>query len=413
MTMNAVFTIVAKNYLPRAKTLGDSIKAIHPDLQFYIFLSDELDGTIDLAREKYPIIEAKSLGIASWRNMAFYYSILELCCAIKPFCFQYLAERHGCEKIIYFDPDIYLYSSLESLLGSLSDHWLVLTPHVTDLSLTASGAMPDASFLFVGAYNLGFIALRICPEVVEFLSWWAERLVDRGFADFRDALHVDQKWIDLVPGLLGEKVLISRDPGYNIAQWNMHERNLTECNGSYYINDRPLVFFHHTSFDPHNPARLAQRQNKYNLTNRPEFSRLMHDYATHLLSNGYDDYLKLTYAYEKYENGVNIFVFQRRMYRMLVQTRELKSDPFKVGPGTYYELLLKNRLIINDKSKAEFVQADFKTSRTGVYWMKRALNILKNVIGIKRYYLLIRWLQNNTRPEEQVFLIVKGLEELK
>src|ERR1039458_3244465 len=96
--MNAIFTIVAKNYLARAKTLGDSVKRIHPELPFYIFLSDELDGTIDLAQEKYPVIEARSLGIPQCRNMAFYYGILEFCCAIKPFCFQYLAQRHGYEK---------------------------------------------------------------------------------------------------------------------------------------------------------------------------------------------------------------------------------------------------------------------------------------------------------------------------
>ena len=330
--MNAIFTIVAKNYLPRAKTLGDSIKAIHPDLPFFIFLSDELEGNIDRAQEKYPIIEAKSLGISKWRDMAFYYSLLEFSCAIKPVCIQYLARRYGYEKIIYFDPDIYVYNSLEPIWISLTDKYMVLTPHLTDLSQSAQGAMPEASFLFVGAFNLGFIALRICPEVNEFLEWWAERLVDRGFADVCDALHVDQKWMDLIPGLMGEKVVISRDPGHNAAQWNMHERQLTCRNGTYYLNDRPLLFFHHTSFDPHNPARLAQRQSKFTLANRPEFTAMIEAYAAHLLSNGHDEYSKLPYAYARFDNGVNIFVFQRRMYRIVVQTRSVQSSPFLPGP---------------------------------------------------------------------------------
>jgi hypothetical protein len=411
--MNAIFTIVAKNYLAHAKTLGDSVKRIHPELPFYIFLSDELDGTIDLAQEKYPIIEGKLLGIPQYRNMAFYYGMLEFCCAIRPSCFQYLALRHRHERIIYLDPDIYLYNRLEPLLESLTDHCIVLTPHVTELGLTAQGACPDASFLFVGAYNLGFVAVRICPEVSELLAWWGERLVDRGFIDFRDALHVDQKWMDLVPGLLGEKVLILRDPGYNAAQWNIHERQLTERDSVYYMNNRPLVFYHHTSFDPHNPARMAQRQTKFTLANRPEFTGLMEAYAAHLLGNGYDKYLKLPYAYARYSNGVNIFLFQRRMFRMLVQSHPVANDPFAVGPGTFYDLLRKNRLIIFERSKAEFVQADFKSSGRGVRWLKRCLCMLKNVIGIKRYYLLIRWLQNNTRPEEQIFLIEKGWTDLK
>ncbi|MHB1456388.1 MAG: glycosyltransferase family protein [Armatimonadota bacterium] len=411
--MNAVFTIVAKNYLPRAKTLGDSVKAIHPELPFYIFLSDELDGMIDLAQERFPIIEAKLLGIPQFRDMAFYYNLLEFSCAIKPFCFQYLAQHYGYEKVIYFDPDIYVYSSLDPIQDTLTDNYLVLTPHLTHLNQTAQGAMPEASFLFVGAYNLGFIALQICPTVTEFLVWWGDCLVDRGFADLRDALHVDQKWIDLVPGLLGEKVVISRDSGHNAAQWNMHERQLTCRAGAYYLNDRPLVFFHHTSFDPHNPARLAHRQSKFTLANRPEFTAMMEAYSTHLLSNGYDEYLKLPYKYARYDNGVNIFAFQRRMYRILVQERSLQSNPFATGTGTYYDVLRKNRLIIYDKSKAEFVQADFNISGRGVRWFKRGLIILKNLIGIKYYYLLIRWLYNNTRPEEQVFLIEKCLADLR
>jgi hypothetical protein len=290
---------------------------------------------------------------------------------------------------------------------------MVLTPHLTDLSQSGQGAMPEASFLFVGAFNLGFIALRICPEVNEFLQWWTERLIDRGFADMRDALHVDQKSIDLIPGLMGDKVIISRDPGHNAAQWNMHERQLTCHDGTYYLNDRPLVFFHHTSFDPQNPARLAQRQNKFTLANKPEFTAVMEAYAVHLLSNGYDKYIGLPYTYARYDNGVNIFVFQRRMYRIIVQSRPVQSNPFATGPGTYYDLLLKNRLIIPDRSSAEFVQADFKSSNWGVRWFKRFLIVLKDLIGIKSYYLLIRWLYNNTRPEEQVFLIEKGLADLK
>ena len=297
--MNAVFTICAKNYLSRAQTLGDSIKAIDPDLLFYIFLSDELDGSIDLAQQKYPIIEAKFLGIPQWRNMAFYYDILEFSCAIKPFCFQYLAQNYNYGNIIYFDPDIYVYNSLGPIMDSLRDHCIVLTPHVTNLSLTSDGASPDSSLLFVGAYNLGFIALRVCPVATEFLSWWGARLVDRGFADICEALHVDQKWIDLVPGLLGNSVLISRNHGLNAAQWNIHERELTERNGNYYMNDDPLIFYHHTSFDPHHPARMAQRQNKFTLENRPEFTRLIEGYAAHLLRNGYDEYSKLPYAYAR------------------------------------------------------------------------------------------------------------------
>lgn len=411
--MDACFTIVAKNYFARAITLSDSVKKTHPDMPFYIFLSDEIEDKDNIIQRKIPVIEAKDLGITKWRDMAFYYNLLELSCAIKPFCFQYLFQNFKFEKIIYFDPDIYVYSSLNTIMDELNDKYMILTPHLTNMNLSGQGAMLEDSFLFVGAFNLGFIALRMCPKIEQFLVWWGERLVDRGFVDLHDALHVDQKWMDVIPGLLGEKVSISRDPGLNAAQWNMHERQLSCYDGKYFLNERPLVFFHHTSFDPHNPARLAHRQNKYTLENRPEFTEIMEDYAAHLLRNGYDKYLRIPYAYSRYDNGVNIFAFQRRMYRIIVQTRSVQSNPFAIGPGTFYNLLRENRLIIPDCSKAEFIKADFEKSDRYVRWTKIGMTWLKNIVGIKYYYLLMRWLHNNTRPEEQIFLIKKGFMEMK
>jgi len=408
--MNAVFTIAAKNYLPRARTLEASLKRLHPTIAFHIFLADEFDTPLDEASGSRPVIEARTLRIPHWRDMAFYYDVLELACAIKPFCFRYLIREFGYERIIYLDPDVYVYSSLEPILDALTDSLLMLTPHLTDLSRTTEGATPVSLFLFVGAYNLGFLAVRVCPDVEAALAWWGDRLVDHGFVDEREALHVDQKWMDLIPGLLGDKVLISRDPGHNAAQWNMHERQLTSERGGYFLNGRPLVFFHHTSFDPHNPARLAHRQSKFTLENRPEFSDMMTSYAAELLANGYDRYIGLPHKYSTYENGVKIFAFQRRLYRMVLRSRSVDQSPFAVGPGTFYDLLMRNRLIIPDREKGEYLQADFDGAARWVHLFKRGLLLLKKVIGIKYYHLLIRWLNNNTRPEEQMFLIERNLE---
>ncbi len=411
--MNAVFTIVARNFLARALTLGDSVRKHQPGASFFIFLSDEPEGTVPAEGARYPIVAASDLGIPQFRQMAFYYSLLELSCAIKPFCFQHLARTCRYEHIVYFDPDVYLYNSLDPIFAALAEKDLMLTPHLTDMARTKDGAMPETSFLFVGAYNLGFIAVRTCAEVERFLAWWGERLVDRGFADQRDGQHVDQKWLDLIPGLLGDKAVISRDPGHNAAQWNVHERQLTCRSGTWFVNDRPLVFFHHASFDPHAPGRFAQRQDKFTVANRPDLAGLLEAYAAHLLSNRYDEYLKLPYAYARFANGLNIFAFQRRMFRVIVQSRKVESDPFAVGPGTFFDLLLRNRLVIHDREKAEFVQADFKASGRGVRSLKRGQIWLKRIIGIKAYYLLMRWLYNNSRPEEQVFLIDKGLDDLR
>ena len=126
--------------------------------------------------------------------------------------------------------------------SGLDGRSLVLTPHLTKLASSPESATPLRDCLFVGAYNLGFAAVRDCAQGSALLEWWCDRVADEGFADRIDALHVDQKWMDLVPGFLGDGVLVPRDPGLNAAQWNMHERQLTMTNGTYFMDDRPLVF---------------------------------------------------------------------------------------------------------------------------------------------------------------------------
>ena len=135
--------------------------------------------------------------------------------------------------MIYFDPDMYVYNSLESIYEALDEKSMILTPHLTELKLTGEGAMPDNSFLFVGAYNLGFIACANAKRSMEFIEWWKSRLVSSGFADYKDAQHVDQKWMDLVPGLLGDDVAISRNPGIMPHNGICMKRLLPNHNGEY------------------------------------------------------------------------------------------------------------------------------------------------------------------------------------
>ena len=74
-----------------------------------------------------------SIGIPDFRQMAFKYDVLELSCAVKPYCFQYLFREYGYDRVIYFDPDVFVYSSLDAVFSLLDDALLVLTPHLTKL----------------------------------------------------------------------------------------------------------------------------------------------------------------------------------------------------------------------------------------------------------------------------------------
>jgi len=309
--MNAVFTIVAKNFLPQARILGDSIKRIHPELPFHILLSDETEGLINLTQEKYPTVDVKTIGVSCYKDMAFKYNLVEFATAMKPFFFDYLFNHYHYDKIIYFDPDICVYSSLAPIFDTLENNFVVLTPHIINLALRDEGAREEQNLLYEGTYNLGFIALNCSPAARTIIEWWKNRLRDRCYADRFNGLHVDQKWMELIPAFFDKGVFISRHPGHNLAVWNMHERKLCQSKQSWLVDNQPLVFFHFSGFDPSNSDNItgSHKQTKFNLINKPEYREIFHAYADRLRS---DKAPVTSYAYSKYDNGVGIFRFQRR-----------------------------------------------------------------------------------------------------
>jgi len=406
--MNAIFTIAAKNYLSQARTLGNSIRRIHPDLSFYILLADEAEGLLDSSTDRYTIIEVKDIGVECYKDMAFKYSLVEFATAIKPFFFQYLFERFDFEKIIYLDPDIFVYSSLSPIFNSLDSHFAVLTPHITKLSMVDKGTKPENDFLINGTHNLGFVAFRNCDAARSVIRWWSGRLKDKGYVDRLDGLFTDQKWMNLLPCFSDEGVLVSRNPGYNLAHWNIHERELSFCQGEYLVDGYPLVFLHFSGFDPHHPERITRGMDATNshLQNSSEYFKLFAAYADDVLRSQTAEESEPPYAYGTFSNGVRIFAFQRRLYRRLTEIGYQFGDPFSIGKGSFYDLLQRNRMVIYEEGGAsEYSKKDFAAAGAGLKTLKSAMILLKKVIGIKYFHLLTRILSVLCQPEEQTYLL--------
>lgn len=240
-----IFTIVSNNYLHYAATLFDSLRQHCPQADLVLGLCDIPTDATDCpqAREIIPI---SALDIPELGTFIYQYSILELNTAIKPYLIEKLFAR-GYRKVIYFDPDICVYQPLDPLLTLLDQHNVVLTPHLTDL--LDDGKWPtELSILQAGSYNLGFIALRNDAESHKLVKWWQSKLYKECVVDLPRNLFVDQKWMDMAPSLFAD-VYIQRDPGWNVAYWNLNHRPLQQAqNGQIQIGDRPLLFFHFPDF---------------------------------------------------------------------------------------------------------------------------------------------------------------------
>lgn len=298
--MISVFTICSNNYLAQAKALGDSLVAFNPNYKFLIFLVDKLIIEIDYTAFKpYDVIPVDQIGITDFDEMVNRYDITELNTSVKPFIFDYMFNKdENVEAIIYFDPDILIYEPLNDLENGLHEFNIILTPHFFT-PIYDNHLLSETGILNSGLYNLGFIAVRRNEESDKFLNWWMIKLKDQCYIDFQRGLFVDQLWINFVP-LYFEKVFIVRDLGYNVAYWNLHERNITFADDKFTINNRfPLIFFHFSGYDLNNPGVISKYQTRYSFDQRKDALPLFEDYRKRLLDNQFNKYSSLPCYYVK------------------------------------------------------------------------------------------------------------------
>ena len=124
----AVCTIIAKNYLAQARVLMASVRLWNPELLRIVILVDRIEGCFDPATEPFEIISSEDLNIPKSKWFHFKYTVLELSTAVKPYVLEFLFHRYNLDKIIYLDPDIKVYSSLQPLLDKLDVSPAVITP---------------------------------------------------------------------------------------------------------------------------------------------------------------------------------------------------------------------------------------------------------------------------------------------
>ena len=310
----AICTIVAKNYLAYARTLAASFTAQHPAGRVFVLVIDQPDGCYDPQLEPFTVVQLQDLAIEHAEQMAFRYDVLELSTAVKPFLLEYLFEQYQLETLIYLDPDIACYRPLTPLLDPLLTRFMVLTPHMLAPSRDDGHAPGEIHILQAGAYNLGCIGLARRPQLLPFLRWWQEHLRRDCVVDIGRALFVDQRWMDLAPALF-EGVAIVRDPGCNVAYWNLNTRRISSEQGHYLVDGSPLTFFHFSGIRLDAIDRISVHQDRYTLDDLPQLRPLFLQYREWLLANGMAVAQRWRYSYRVFDNGVAIPAVARALWR--------------------------------------------------------------------------------------------------
>lgn len=321
-----ICTIVAKNYLAFARTLCDSFLAHHPDGKCHVLVIDGYEGYIDPARERFEIVPLPALPIPNLREFCFKYDITELSTAVKPYLLQHLFETRGMDRIFYLDPDILVLAPLSDLFAALDGNDAILTPHL-DADYPDDGLFPnDAHVMKSGVFNLGFIGVRNTPAAAEMLRWWQGKLYDKCVIDHAAGYFVDQKFMDLAVTLF-PGIAIVRDPGYNVAYWNLHSRRVAETGGRWTVNGNPLFFYHFSNYKPERPDEISGFQTRYALRDLPDLSRLFARYRELLRENGYETSFRWPYSHGRYADGRPIPRGIRKLYRQFGRPMGI-ADPF-------------------------------------------------------------------------------------
>lgn len=328
------FTICARNYLAFACALGESVLQHHPESGFTIWLLDSGE------MPELPLgISARSIkdsvDHSVFTDLILRYSILELATAVKPACMQ----RHfadGMETVIYIDPDIYVFRPLTEVFELLSNGAAgVLTPHLL-APLPRDGAHPDdLDIQRSGIYNLGFIALAAGSQADALLAWWWGWLQTHCFADPSTGVFTDQKWMNFAP-VFWPEISVLRHPGYNVAYWNLPQRNIAEgqIHGEWVVNGKPLVFFHFSGFNPSKPQVLSKHQDRVEVKPWEFIGHILEQYAGVVKKFSHDKFSKINFPELVFENGVAFDTACRYLYQHKGMRRF--ANPLSTKPGGFY-----------------------------------------------------------------------------
>jgi len=295
----AAATIASKNTLAHARVLAKSFGAHHPGIPFFVLLADEIEEHFDPMLEPFTLLHLHQLAIPDVRRFSFRYSQQELTYATTPWLIVHLLGRF--DAVAFFKQESFVMAPLHETLALMSNHAIVLTPHL----LGPVGTRRELNILQSGVYNVGFLGVANTNTGRTFLDWWKDRLSLHCVHDVPVGLHYEQRWLDLVPAYFDDYCIVD-DPRFNVAHWNLLERKSLAPS-----------YIRFSGLDPERSERVTRYTQLPRMSDIGEAALLFRDYAKRLRDAGYDECRTWPYAYARFDDGILIPDAARAAYRAL------------------------------------------------------------------------------------------------
>lgn len=332
MSRRAIVTLVTRNYAHFAQVLLAGCRAEHPEADLFVCYADRPPADWQESVAGVRVIYGDQLGIPDWRRFTFQYTPFELSCALKPHLIRHVLDQ-GYDKVVYLDGDMAVYGPLSQAFDSLNTSSILLTPHLL-VPLPDDGERPnEQAFLASGSFNAGFFALRGDANARRFLDWWSAMVARRCIVDIAASLFVDQKWLDLVPGMF-EGVQPLRDPGYNAGHWTLSQfpfeplADTRRTRSGVAVGGVPLVLFHFSRMTPAAPDDYLVSQTRTSLTVIPALARLVRDYHAALDAAGRQRCESWGCEFDTLSDGTPIHPAWREAVRRRHASLDEAADPF-------------------------------------------------------------------------------------
>ena len=339
-------TVCTTNYIHFARALVSSLHQHHRDIPAYVVVADWDGQPLEVADAH--ILPGDAVGAEYFDYMALKYNATDLCCALKPYAIDHLFQRTRYAKILYLDSDIYIFSPLTTMLNALEQHQFVVTPHAL-----APVPRPErfwekpslGDLAYAGVFNAGVFGLRVSRHTKTFIDTWREMVSAPGA--FLVSGQMEQNSFNWI-SCFAEDVLVLRDPTYNVAYWNLHDRSLRysaldsgRMSDGWFVDGKPLVIFHFSGFSSDSPYALSKYDSRHSLYMMPSLAYLFEFYASKLRAYGADEIRQQEYRFDRFRSGVPIDERMRDIFKLHETFMWCELSPWTAeGEAHYCQALL-------------------------------------------------------------------------
>ena len=388
------FTVCNVAYLHKALSLAESYYAnVGEKINIFLFDKKRELGTLsDLANISW----IEDLNIKNLEQLAFKYDIIEFSTSLKPYLAMYLLQTY--EKVIFFDPDTFLYDEIDSILTLLDEEEIVITPHyITPQDRGPELFQSDIPLMRFGAFNLGFFAIKNSDESMRFLRWWDERCQDLCYVEIQFGLATDQKWITIAPSFF-PTLHISFNLGLNVAFWNLHERKITMSTqiDKFTVNDKfKLIFFHFSSFNEKEPLKLIKKTLDIDISKDillhnviQKYSDVLEKYKKFLVN------IDKKYSYDFMNDGSFISPSLRRAYASILPSGKFSEEHNPFDINSRIGIFAKKNFLLSKKSigYTPLSIENVDNNKLKFYLVNKLFRILLYIIGPNQFANISRLL---------------------